>query len=343
MDKVKKYNNIDALRTFGCLAIIAWHVKANMDFRGVLLERIIPSFDYLVYLFMMISGFGMCNGYYEKMKSGSYNLNSFYLKRYKKIVPFFALLIVLNCIVELKVENIIEGLMEITLLFGFLPNNTLSVIGVAWTLGAIFAFYIIFPFIVFLLYNKHRGVGAFVVSVGIAFMCQMYFMTDKFVTEGFVMRHSFLYCLPFFLCGGLIYLYRDEIVNLVKAKKVASIICCITLTVLYLVTPDELLSTDIIVLKTLLLYASWLFVALGVDSVVLSNSFTTYISGISMEMYLAHMVVFRIIDKLHLSSVFGHGVLDYMVTYFLVVVLLIVGIAIYRKMESSVRLKIFAK
>lgn len=157
------------------------------------------------------------------------------------------------------------------------------------------------------------------------------------------MRHSFLYCLPFFLCGGLIYLYRDEIVNLVKAKKVASIICCITLTVLYLVTPDELLSTDIIVLKTLLLYASWLFVALGVDSVVLSNSFTTYISGISMEMYLAHMVVFRIIDKLHLSSVFGHGVLDYMVTYFWVVVLLIVGIAIYRKMESSVRLKIFAK
>lgn len=108
-------------------------------------------------------------------------------------------------------------------------------------------------------------------------------------------------------------------------------------------TPDELLSTDIIVLKTLLLYASWLFVALGVDSVVLSNSFTTYISGISMEMYLAHMVVFRIIDKLHLSSVFGHGVLDYMVTYFWVVVLLIVGIAIYRKMESSVRLKIFAK
>lgn len=95
----------------------------------------------------------------------------------------------------------------------------------------IFAFYIIFPFIVFLLYNKHRGVGAFVVSVGIAFMCQMYFMTDKFVTEGFVMA-AFIPLLPsFFSLRGLIYLYRDEIVNLVKAKKVASIICCITLTV----------------------------------------------------------------------------------------------------------------
>ena len=26
--------NIDALRSFGCLAIIAWHVKANTNFNG---------------------------------------------------------------------------------------------------------------------------------------------------------------------------------------------------------------------------------------------------------------------------------------------------------------------
>lgn len=34
MNEVKKYRNIDALRTFGCLAIIAWHVEANMNFNG---------------------------------------------------------------------------------------------------------------------------------------------------------------------------------------------------------------------------------------------------------------------------------------------------------------------
>ena len=32
MDETKRYQNIDALRTFGCLAIIAWHVKANTNF-----------------------------------------------------------------------------------------------------------------------------------------------------------------------------------------------------------------------------------------------------------------------------------------------------------------------
>lgn len=290
---------------------------------------------------MMISGFGMCNGYYQKLKSGCYNLNSFYLKRYKKILPFFALLVLLNCIIDLKVDNIMEGLMELTMLFGFLPNNTLSVIGVAWTLGAIFAFYIVFPYIVFLLYSKRRGVGAFAVSVGITFMCQVYFMTDKFVTKEFTMRHSFLFCLPYFLCGGLIYLYRNEIAHLVEMNKAVCIISCMALTILYLVMPDKIASMDIIVPKTLVLYAAWLFVAVGDNNAVLSNKFTSYIGGISMEMYLAHMVVFRFVEKLQMSSLFGCGVINYLVTYFLVLLILIIGIVIYRKMARMIRLKIF--
>ena len=90
MGDTRKYRNIDALRTFGCLAIIAWHVKANTGFStGGGLDKVIPSFDYLVYLFMIISGFGMCNGYYQKLKTGTYNIDAFYSKRYKRTVPFF--------------------------------------------------------------------------------------------------------------------------------------------------------------------------------------------------------------------------------------------------------------
>ena len=162
---------------------------------------------------MMISGFGMCNGYYRELKTGTCDLNKFYSKRYRRTVPFFAILILLDLVIEFSPETLCEGFMEITMLFGFLPNNTLSTIGVAWTLGAIFAFYIIFPFIVFLLYNKKRGIMSFVISLAITYMCQCYFMTDRFVTEDFVMRHSFLYCLPFFLIGGIVYLYKDEMNN----------------------------------------------------------------------------------------------------------------------------------
>lgn len=135
MGDTRKYRNIDALRTFGCLAIIAWHVKANTGFStGGVLDKVIPSFDYLVYLFMIISGFGMCNGYYQKLKTGTYSIDAFYSKRYKRTVPFFALLILLNFVIEFTPKTVCEGLMEITMLFGFLPNNTLSTIGVAFVI-----------------------------------------------------------------------------------------------------------------------------------------------------------------------------------------------------------------
>lgn len=340
MSEVKKYRNIDALRSFGCLAIIAWHVKANTNFNGggvgVLTERIIPSFDYLVYLFMIISGFGMCNGYYQKLKDGNYDLNKFYSRRYKKTVPFFSILIIVNCILEFNRENIFEGLMEITMLFGFLPNNSLSVIGVAWTLGAIFAFYIIFPFVVFLLNDKRKGIISLIVTLGITYMCQSYFMTEKFVTSNFTMRHSFLFCLPYFLSGGLIYLYRNELSATVNLHKRAVLLGCVILAVGYLLSPDEIGGFDMIVPKTLILYSAMVCAVLGEQNKWLSNRFTKFISEISMEMYLAHMVVFRVVEKLHIEKVCDDAILRYVITYFMVVLLLVVGMKLYRKCEQIV-------
>ena len=338
MSEVKKYRNIDALRSFGCLAIIAWHVKANTNFNGGggLTERIIPSFDYLVYLFMIISGFGMCNGYYQKLKDGNYDLNKFYSRRYKKTVPFFSILIIVNCILEFNRENIFEGLMEITMLFGFLPNNSLSVIGVAWTLGAIFAFYIIFPFVVFLLNDKRKGIISLIVTLGITYMCQSYFMTEKFVTSNFTMRHSFLFCLPYFLSGGLIYLYRNELSATVNLHKRAVLLGCVILAVGYLLSPDEIGGFDMIVPKTLILYSAMVCAVLGEQNKWLSNRFTKFISEISMEMYLAHMVVFRVVEKLHIEKVCDNAILRYVITYFMVVLLLVVGMKLYRKCEQIV-------
>lgn len=334
MNEVKKYRNIDALRTFGCLAIIAWHVKANTNFNGGYWQKIIPSFDYLVYLFMIISGFGMCNGYYQKLRNGTYDLNTFYSKRYKRTVPFFALLLFLNCVIEFTPETVCEGIMESTMLFGFLPNNSLNVIGVAWTLGAIFAFYIIFPFVVFLLYNKKRGIFSFVISLIITFMCQFYFMTDKFVTENFIMRHSFLYCLPYFLMGGIVFLYKDCITQFVSKFKEISFLIVSFLTVVYYIIPNMIYSVDIVVVKTLLLYTGWMCVALGDDNRLMCNRFTKFISNISMEMYLSHMVVFRIIEKTGITENITNPALRYLVTYVILVALLVTGLIILNKIKT---------
>lgn len=39
-----------------------------------------------------------------------------------------------------------------------------------------------------------------------------------------------------------------------------------------------------------------------------------------MEMYLSHMVIFRVIEKLHLNTIVGNGVAQYIATVSVVVV-----------------------
>ena len=51
---------------------------------------------------------------------------------------------------------------------------------------------------------------------------------------------------------------------------------------------------------------------------------TKFISGISMEIYLSHMVMFRVVEKTGLNQMFGNGVLQYIVTVMLVLAATIV-------------------
>lgn len=200
----ERYDNLDGLRAISCIAIIAMHIKANADYQvnSWLYRDVVGAWGHLVALFLMISGFGMFCGYYERFKSGEVNLNNFYTKRYKKILPFFVTLIVIDVIIDRSLSHVIQGLTEATLVFGLLPNNQPDVIGVCWTLGVIFLFYMLFPFVVYLCWNKRRAIETFVASIAISMFCSAYYFTDKFVIEGFVARHNILYCAPWIIGGG---------------------------------------------------------------------------------------------------------------------------------------------
>ncbi len=205
-----RYENIDFLRAISCFAIIAMHIQANTEYKinGFVWKTIVPSWTWLVYLFLIISGFCMCCGYYEKFIDQTIDVNQFYLKRFKKTVPFFACLVILAVIMEHSVAGLYEGLMEVTMAYGLLPNNELSVLGVSWTLGVIFLFYMLFPYFVFLIRNKRRAWGTLAVTLLINQMCSQYFFTEKFVIDTFTPRHSLLFCTPFFIGGGYLVLVQ---------------------------------------------------------------------------------------------------------------------------------------
>ena len=60
--KVERYEGIDGLKAYSIIGIVLMHVLVNGEYGigGFVFERLIPSFTNLVFLFMMVSGFGIC-------------------------------------------------------------------------------------------------------------------------------------------------------------------------------------------------------------------------------------------------------------------------------------------
>lgn len=328
--QITRFDNLDGLRAIGCLGIIAMHIKANADYQtsSYIYNNMVSTWTVFVYLFLIISGFGMFCGYYEKIKNREIDINQFYLKRYKKLLPFFAFLLVIDVVMERSLDHLIEAFTELTMIFGLLPNNNPNAIGVSWTLGVIFLFYMLMPFFVFLCYNRIRALLSLAVSVVLVYFCDIYYFTDKFVVDSFIPRHSFLYCAPYFLAGACIYLYRNEIIGFVKRFRWLVLALNIALTVLYYMTPIGITGV-FMTLKHMVLFVCWVGYFISFDSKALQLKPLRFIGGISMEMYLAQMVVFRALEKVGLLYIFGKGMISFLFIFVLMVAGLIAFICTY--------------
>ena len=305
----ERYENLDGIRAFAAIGIILMHVKANGRFpiSGFMYDSVISSFTNLTFFFMLLSAFSMCCGYYEKFKSSTISLEKFYKRRFERVWPFFAFLCTLELAAERSLTALFEWFADLTLAFGLLPNANISVVGVGWFLGLIFVFYMVFPFYTFLLGNKKRGWFVLGITIVMNVLCRKYFLNETHVVDGFGARTNILYSSMFFVAGGLIYLYREAIKKVVTRYKVFFIITTIVcIAFYYCVNGSEY---TMVVLFTLI-------TALGISGgnitkALFQNKGIRILSSVSMEIYLCHMFVFRIIEKLGFLHVTGIAVIDY--------------------------------
>lgn len=319
--KVERFDALDGLRTLAALCIVAMHVAFNLNYKIPALREsnVLYFFDKFTYLFMIISGFGMCCGYYQRVSQGKITPSQFYKRRYGKILPFFACLVVLDLIMNFSVNSLIEGIADITLVFSLLPNPNISVIGVGWTLGVIFLFYLLFPFFCFLLENRKRAWLAFAVSFFYHIAAELYFLDAAHVVEGFRNRTNFAYCAMFFVAGGMIYLYKDIVCEKVHKYRFAVLAIAWASAIGYVFLPDGC-SNVLKSLCQLFIFAIWVCYAIGTNGKILRNGFTRFISGISFEIYLCHMIIFRLVEKLGLHYMLGKGWGGYLFTVAAVVI-----------------------
>lgn len=307
--KRENYNSLDGLRAYSAVGIAMMHFLANIksgQLSWMPANHVIGFFTNFVYLFFMVSAFSMCCGYYERVKSGQVSMNDFYKKRYKRIWPYYAIL----CMIALAFDHTIGGVWQtfadLTLCFNLLPNPDIQIIGVGWFLGLVFLFYIMFPFFTFLINSKKRAWFVLAVAIVFHFIGRSYFFKEPFV-DFEVGRHNMIFSMPYFLVGGIIYLYRNELKTVGGQFHRLLFLICMVASIFEFLKPefiDEFM-------YLIVLFGLWMVYAISGEWKWLSNKVVKYLSGISMEIYLSHMVLFRLTEKMGLDHITENSDLNY--------------------------------
>lgn len=300
--KKMRFDGMDGLRAVGAVGILMMHVLANGSFglEGYLPEIFIPKWGDLVFLFMVISGFSVCCGYYEGVVNHTISLEAFYKKRFIRVWPFFAVLCLLDFSMNPGVSMLYDLLMDLTLCFGLAPVK-LEVIGVGWFLGVVFVFYFLFPFICYLLSDKRRAWLAMGVSMLLGCLAGTVYGTA---------RYSFGVSGQFFMAGCMIYLYRDNLRRFVDLFWYLLIPAAVGCIALYYLVSDSL---------PVIMVCCVLVTLLGLRTPrhqvsLLVNPITKKISALSMEIYLSHMAVLTVLKKLHMTGLTPWGWVNFGLT-----------------------------
>lgn len=70
----QRYDSLDGLRAYAAVGIVLMHVLSNITLKpseNYLTLKLIPFFTDFTLLFMIVSGFSLCCGYYERFKKGT--------------------------------------------------------------------------------------------------------------------------------------------------------------------------------------------------------------------------------------------------------------------------------
>jgi len=102
----------------------------------------------------------------------------------------------------------------------------------------------------------------------------------------------------------MIYLYRNTLAVIVKNNKIFCRIILLFVTLAFLFK-DTFCKQEYTYLLLLGVVAFYVIYGIGTTDYLLNNRFVRFVSKYSLEMYLSHMVIFRIVEKMRLLYVFG--------------------------------------
>ena len=165
---------------------------------------------------------------------------------------------------------------------------------------------------VFLLDNKKRAWFVFIVVILLHLLAATYFSRKELMVVP-VAKWNIVYSFPFFFAGGLLFLYRKSIVEIVGRTKWLGPLLFGVVTVGYYALPKVQLFSELFFLSTFVLFA----ISFSDRKGIFNNSVVKFISEISMEIYLCHMLFFRVVEKLHFENYISNDDLLFVVSFLL--------------------------
>ena len=146
--------------------------------------------------------------------------------------------------------------------------------------------------------------GVAVAALVFNWLCTNYFKAT---------RTNIVYDAIYFIAGGLIFLYRKELAEFAsKHKFIAGGILLIAAVAYFALGASTL--TMLFFCVAALVYTLGCKRGGG-----LVNPVAKFIGGICFEIYLCHMVIYRVLEKMHLVHLFENGILAYIFTAIVVI------------------------
>lgn len=297
MSYLKYRTDIDGLRAIAVLLVVLYH--ANFPIHGGFIG---------VDVFFVISGYLITNIIYKETKRNIFSFLNFYKRRIKRLLPAFAFLLLflfVYCKLYLMPDELISfsksavyALLGISNFYffsgtGYFNSTSYEPLLHTWSLSVEEQFYIVWPFIVFMLARNSGTKKAIIISslLFIVFLGISQYGAVNYKTAAYLL-------LPFrffeLLSGALLAIYKDSITKHLRHGSVISLVGVMLIVLSSLFINSNTPFPGFTVLPTCL--GAVMLIAAGDSSKnfiskVLSLTPVVYIGRISYSLYLWHWPV----------------------------------------------------